>query len=77
LCKVSVSEVIRERLQRAMEFRQAKSFGALNLIDDLIGSVAGLPADLSANKKAYLRSTGYGENRSGRRRISRRTAKSQ
>jgi hypothetical protein len=30
---------------------------------DLIGSVGGLPADLSARKKRYLRLTGYGRKR--------------
>ena len=29
-------------------------------IADLIGSVDGLPADLSARKEKYLRATGYG-----------------
>lgn len=41
--------------------------GALPLsmqLADLIGSVDGLPADLSAHKKNYLRSTGYGKIRS-------------
>lgn len=33
-------------------------------IADLIGSVDGLPADLSARTKHYLRSTGYGRKRS-------------
>ena len=32
----------------------------LHAIADLIGSVAGLPADLSARKKRYLKATGYG-----------------
>jgi hypothetical protein len=30
---------------------------------DLVGSVDGLPADLSARKKAYLKTTGYGQKR--------------
>ena len=36
---------------------------ALASIADLIGSVDRLPADLSAQKKRYLRSTGYGRKR--------------
>ena len=75
-CQISVSDVIRERLQQASERKDKTSSGALELISDLIGSVDGLPADLSANKKSYLRSLGYGENRSGGRRIPRRTPKS-
>jgi hypothetical protein len=35
----------------------------LELIADLIGSVRGLPADLSSRKKAYLRIMRYGRNR--------------
>jgi hypothetical protein len=76
-CKIAVSEVVRERLQQASEFKQAKSSGALDLVKDLIGSVEGLPADLCLNKKRYLSSMGYGENRPSRRRVSRRAVKSQ
>jgi Arc/MetJ-type ribon-helix-helix transcriptional regulator len=75
LCKISVSEVVRERLQKVPESQQSKTSSAFDLIGDLIGSVEGLPADLSAKKKSYLRSSGYGENRSGRRRLSRRAVK--
>ena len=75
-CKISVSEVIRERLQRASELNGKQPSGAIELMSDLIGSVDGLPADLSVNKKSYLRSLGYGKNRSGGRRISRRAPKS-
>ena len=32
-------------------------------IADLIGSVTGLPTDLSSQKKAYLKTTGYGQKR--------------
>ncbi|HYT98172.1 MAG TPA: ribbon-helix-helix protein, CopG family [Casimicrobiaceae bacterium] len=60
--KISKSDVIRERLQLAIgsEWRQP---AALASIADLIGSVDRLPADLSAQKKHYLRSTGYGRKR--------------
>jgi hypothetical protein len=49
LRKVSKSAVLRERSQRSCAG-----------IADLIGSVDGLPADLSARKKRYLRATRYG-----------------
>jgi len=60
--RISKSDVIRERLQLATgpERRQP---AALDAIADLIGSVDGLPADLSTQKKRYLRSTGYGRKR--------------
>ncbi len=61
--KISKSDVVRERLQfvRKSAQRQAPALGA---IADLIGSVDGLPVDLSARKKQYLRATGYGRKRS-------------
>lgn len=61
--KISKSDVVRERLELAPGKlrRRAASF---NAIADLIGSVDGLPADLSARKKDYLRTTGYGKKRS-------------
>ena len=57
--KISKSDVVRERLQLAVEpaWRCSAPFHA---ITDLIGSVEGLPADLSARKKSYLKATGYG-----------------
>ena len=60
--RISKSDVVRERLQLATgpERRQP---AALDAIADLIGSVDGLPADLSTQKKHYLRSTGYGRKR--------------
>ncbi len=58
--KLSKSDVVRERLTRAA--RPAKR-AALDAIADLIGSVDGLPRDLSRNKKKYLKSTDYGRNR--------------
>lgn len=57
--KCSKSDVVRERLQRAGGPRPARST-ALGAIADLIGSVTGLPEDLSARKKRYLKATGYG-----------------
>lgn len=56
------SDVVRERLQRGGG-PASKSSAQLTLIADLIGSVDGLPADLSGRKKQYLKTTGYGKKR--------------
>ena len=61
--KISKSDVVRERLELAPGKRRRRA-ASLNAIADLIGSVDGLPSDLSARKKDYLRSTGYGKKRS-------------
>jgi Arc/MetJ-type ribon-helix-helix transcriptional regulator len=60
--RISKSDVVRERLQFANESarRQAPT---LATIADLIGSVDGLPNDLSARRKRYLQVTGYGRKR--------------
>ena len=60
--KCSKSDVVRERLQRAARPKGRQST-PLNAIADLIGSVDGLPADLSTRKKRYLKATGYGQKR--------------
>jgi Arc/MetJ-type ribon-helix-helix transcriptional regulator len=60
--KRSKSDVIRERLWRASGAAQPH-VAALDAIADLIGSVNGLPADLSAQKNVYLRATGHGGKR--------------
>ena len=61
--KLSKSDVVRERLSApARTKKRAKS--SLDAIADLIGSVDGLPRDLSGRKKKYLDLTGYGRNRS-------------
>jgi Arc/MetJ-type ribon-helix-helix transcriptional regulator len=60
--KISKSDVVRERLQLGSGSARRKS-APLHAIADLIGSVEGLPADLSARKKQYLRATGYGRKR--------------
>jgi hypothetical protein len=49
-------------LRRAAQPRWRR-VSPLEAIADVIGSVDGLPADLSAQKKRYLRSTGYGRKR--------------
>jgi len=59
--KISKSDVVRERLERPA--RRRRRTGSLNAIADLIGSVAGLPADLTTRKKEYLHATGYGQKR--------------
>ena len=60
--KCSKSDIVRERLQRAVRPVRRHS-EALDAITDLIGSVDGLPADLSARKKRYLKATAYGKKR--------------
>jgi Arc/MetJ-type ribon-helix-helix transcriptional regulator len=60
--KCSKSDIVRERLQRAVGPVRRRS-QPLDAIADLIGSVDGLPADLSARKKRYLKATGYGQKR--------------
>ena len=59
--KISKSDVVRERLQRARRSRRRAA--SLTAIADLVGSVDGLPADLTTRKKDYLRATGYGKKR--------------
>lgn len=57
------SDIVRERLQRGAG-PKTRSSRPLDFIADLIGSVEGLPSDLSARKKSYLKATGYGKKRS-------------
>jgi Arc/MetJ-type ribon-helix-helix transcriptional regulator len=60
--RLAKSDVVRERLSRgAGPSRRRRA--SLDAIADLIGSVNGLPADLSARRKRYLRTTGYGQKR--------------
>jgi Arc/MetJ-type ribon-helix-helix transcriptional regulator len=61
--KLSKSDVVRERLERAP--RRRRHNASLDTIADLVGSVKGLPTDLSADKKKYLQATGYGKKRPG------------
>ena len=60
--KISKSDVVRERLERAP--RQRRRTASVDAIIDLIGSVDGLPTDLTARKKRYLYTTGYGQKHS-------------
>ena len=59
--KISKSDVVRERLEHAPRRRRRTS--SFDAIADLVGSVEGLPADLSGRKKKYLQTTGYGQKR--------------
>ena len=59
--KVSKSDIVRERLSVAARSRLPAARTAT--IADLVGSVDGLPADLSRRTKAYLRTMGYGRKR--------------
>lgn len=60
--ELSKSDVVRERLERASPGLMEPGSPAY-AIADLIGSVDGLPADLGARKKHYLRTTGFGRKR--------------
>ena len=60
--KISKSDVVRQRLERPPTTAAEPSAPPYD-IADLIGCVDGLPADLSARKKHYLR-LGYGRKRS-------------
>jgi Arc/MetJ-type ribon-helix-helix transcriptional regulator len=60
--QVSKSDIVRERLQRPGKVARPRT-RSLDAIGDLIGSVEGLAADLSARKKEYLKTTRYGAKR--------------
>ena len=60
--RLTKSDVVRERLSRAAGKRPRRP-ASFEAIADLIGSVDGLPADLGARKKHYLKATGYGRKR--------------
>jgi hypothetical protein len=61
--RVSKSDVVRERLQNGAG-RRSRRLSAFHGFADLVGSVDGLPADLSGRKKDHLKVTGYGWKRS-------------
>jgi hypothetical protein len=60
--KLSKSDIVRERLHAGPRQGQPRS-ALLDSIADVIGSVDELPEDLSARRKYYLKSTGYGRKR--------------
>lgn len=57
--RMSKSDVVRERLERAAPAAP----DPLADIAQFVGAVKGLPPDLSARKKHYLRAMGYGRKR--------------
>lgn len=57
----SKSDIVRERLTVAARARPRAT--PADTIADLIGSVDGLPPDLSGRTKTYLGKTGYGRKR--------------
>jgi Arc/MetJ-type ribon-helix-helix transcriptional regulator len=61
--KVSKSDIVRERLNSPAGSERPQP-ALLDAITAVIGSVNGLPADLSARKKHHLKATGYGRKRS-------------
>jgi Arc/MetJ-type ribon-helix-helix transcriptional regulator len=60
--RLSKSDVVRERLT-GTEGSRRRWPALLDAIADVVGSVDGLPRDLSARTKEYLKSTGYGDKR--------------
>jgi hypothetical protein len=61
-CNLTKSEIARRRLVAGGSQAGSPSPG-FELIADLIGTVEGGPADMSARKKDYLKAKGYGEPR--------------
>ena len=59
---LSKSDIVRERLTAGGGRRRSLAAPPA-AIADLVGSVDGLPEDLSSRKKEYLRATGYGRRR--------------
>jgi Arc/MetJ-type ribon-helix-helix transcriptional regulator len=57
----SKSDIVRERLSLVRTPRARPA--TLETLADLVGSVEGLPADLSGRTKAYLKATRYGRKR--------------
>ena len=61
--RLSKSDVVRERLTTRRSRGNRSTL--LDAVADVIGSVDELPSDLSARKKKYLKTSGYGSKRSG------------
>jgi len=59
--KISTSDVVREQLEHPP--RRRSRISSLTVVADLIGSVHGLPTDLTTPKREYLHATGYGQKR--------------
>jgi Arc/MetJ-type ribon-helix-helix transcriptional regulator len=60
--QISKSDVVRDRLVRAASTERQLP-PTYQAIADLIGAVDGLPPDLGARKKHYLKVMGYGRKR--------------
>ena len=60
---ISKSDVVRERLEAGAGYANSSHSGRFDRIADLVGSVDNLPADLSARRKHYLKTTHYGRKR--------------
>jgi Arc/MetJ-type ribon-helix-helix transcriptional regulator len=58
--RLSKSDVVRERLSARSKQHAGSTYEA---IADLVGSVRGLPTDLSSRKKHYLKTTRDGRKR--------------
>jgi hypothetical protein len=61
--KLSKSDIVRERLRNVAPTKARGERSSLEAIADLIGSVGGLPKDLSGRTKHYLKASGYGQKR--------------
>jgi hypothetical protein len=61
--KLPKSDIVRERLSVSVG-KPGRRPASLEAIADLIGSIKDLPADLSREKKKYLKATGYGRKHS-------------
>ena len=63
--KISKSDVVWERLRHVPARVRQRRPSAMDSVADLIGSVDGLPTDLSGRRKHYLKATRYGQKRAG------------
>jgi hypothetical protein len=57
---LSRSDVVRERLESEERYVPRAGF---DLIADLVGSIDGLPSDVSTKRKDYPKRSGYGRKR--------------
>lgn len=57
---LSRSDLVRERLESGDTYGTSTGYG---VIADLVGSIDGLPSDISARRKDYLKRSGYGRKR--------------
>jgi hypothetical protein len=57
---LSRSDLVRERLESRDTYGTSTGYSE---IADLVGSIDGLPSDISAKRKDYLKRSGYGRKR--------------